>query len=59
MMVDGKLFLMLAGELGISSSSDAGYMRPIWPNLKKMHLNTVLVPAYWELIEPTEGKFEL
>jgi beta-galactosidase GanA len=58
MMVDGKPFLMLAGELGNSSSSDAGYMRPIWPDLKKMHLNTVLVPAYWELIEPTEGKFD-
>ncbi|HLO57845.1 MAG TPA: DUF5597 domain-containing protein [Bacteroidales bacterium] len=57
MMVDGKPFLMLAGELGNSSSSSARYMRPIWSDLKKMHLNSVLIPAYWEMIEPEEGKF--
>ncbi len=58
LIVDGKPFLMLAGELGNSSGSDAVYMRHIWPLLAKMHLNTVLVPAYWELIEPTEGNFD-
>ena len=33
-------------------------MRPIWPKLKQMNLNTVIAPVYWELIEPTEGKFD-
>jgi beta-galactosidase GanA len=58
LIVDGKPFLVLAGELGNSTSSNAGYMRPIWPKLAALNLNTVLVPVYWELIEPTEGKFD-
>lgn len=58
LMVDNKPFLVLAGELGNSSSSDLEYMRPIWSKLAAMNLNTVLVPVYWELIEPTEGKFD-
>jgi beta-galactosidase GanA len=58
LIVDGQPFLMLAGELGNSSSSNAEYMRPIWPKLAAMNLNTVLVPFYWELIEPTEGQFD-
>ena len=33
-------------------------MKPHWPRLKAMHLNTVLAPVYWELIEPAEGKFD-
>jgi beta-galactosidase GanA len=57
LIVHGKPFLMLAGELGNSSASDPEYMRPKWSALTKMHLNTVLVPVYWELFEPTEGSF--
>ncbi len=58
LIVDNKPFLVLAGELGNSSSSDLEYMRPIWSKLAAMNLNTVLVPVYWELIEPSEGKFD-
>ena len=58
LIVDGKPFLVLAGELGNSSSSSADYMRPIWPRLVALNLNTVLMPVYWELIEPAEGKFD-
>lgn len=54
---DGKPFLILGGELGNSSASDINYMRPIWPKLRSMHLNTVLAPVYWELMEPQQGKF--
>src|SRR6201994_3202459 len=58
LIVGGKPFLVLAGELGNSSSSSLEYMRPVWPKLAAMNLNTVLVPVYWELIEPSEGKFD-
>ncbi len=56
--VDGRPYLILGGELDNSSASSASFMQPIWPKLAAMHMNTVLVPAYWELIEPTEGKFD-
>jgi beta-galactosidase GanA len=58
LIVDGEPFLMLGGELGNSSSSSLEYMKPIWPKLVEMHLNTVLAPVYWELIEPEKGKFD-
>ena len=56
--VGGKPFLILGGELGNSSASDMNYLRPYWPKLKSMHLNTVLAPVYWELLEPAEGQFD-
>ena len=58
LIVDGKPFLMLAGETGNSSASDLKYLNEIWPKIVKMNLNTLLVPVYWELIEPIEGKFD-
>jgi hypothetical protein len=57
LVVDGKPFLILGGELGNSSFTSLEYMKPVWPKLKNMNLNTVLAPVYWELIEPDEGKF--
>jgi hypothetical protein len=58
LVVDGKPFLMLAGELHNSSSSSLEYMKPIWPKLAAIPLNTVLTPLSWELIEPTEGVYD-
>lgn len=57
LIVDGKPFLVLGGELGNSTASSIDYMRPFWAKFKAMNLNTILVPAYWDLIEPEEGKF--
>jgi len=58
LIVDGKPFLILGGELYNSSSSSLSYMGPIWARLKSLNLNTVLAPVSWELIEPQEGKFD-
>ena len=58
LVVDGKPFLMLGGELYNSSSSSLDYMRPVWPRLAAIPLNTVLTPLSWELIEPREGQFD-
>ena len=58
LVVQDKPFLVLGGELGNSSASSAAYMKTHWPRLRAMNLNTVLAPVSWELIEPTEGKFD-
>jgi beta-galactosidase GanA len=58
LIVEGKPFLILGGELGNSSATTPQYMQPIWAKLKALNLNTVLVPVYWELIEAQEGKFD-
>jgi len=58
LIVDQRPFLVLGGELGNSSASSMEYMRPYWERLREMHLNTVIAPVYWELIEPEENHFE-
>ncbi len=58
LIVDGKPFLALAGELSNSSATSVAYMRPIWPKLKAAGLNTVIAGVSWNQIEPREGKFD-
>ncbi len=57
LIVNRKPFLILGGELGNSTASDIEYLKPNWQNFRKMNLNTILAPVYWELLEPEEGKF--
>jgi beta-galactosidase GanA len=58
LLVDGKPFIVLGGELGNSTASNLSYLRNYWHRLEQMNLNTVLLPVYWELIEPQEGQFD-
>lgn len=57
--VKGEPFLALGGEIHNSSSSNLEFMeKEVWPKLKGMHMNSVIVPLYWEAIEPAEGEFD-
>lgn len=58
LIVDGAPFLVIGGELHNSSSSSLDYMRPVWPRLAALGLNTVLAAVSWELLEPEEGAFD-
>jgi hypothetical protein len=58
LIVDGRPFICVAGELANSSSTDEETMKAAWPRLAAMHLNTILSPISWDLIEPEEGKYD-
>lgn len=58
LIVKGKPFLALGGELGNSSASSPEYMKDIWPAFKGSGLNTVLAVVSWDQVEPEEGKFD-
>lgn len=58
LIVEGRPFLMLGGELHNSTTSDAGYMRPVWKQMKDKNLNTVIAAASWELVEKEKGRFD-
>jgi hypothetical protein len=57
LMVDGKPFLMLGGQMG-NFYAYPDMMERAWPGFKAMHLNTVEYPVYWNVIEPEEGRFD-
>lgn len=57
LVVEGKPFLMLAGELHNSSAGGFEYMRPVWKRMADKNLNSIIATVSWELIEPEEGKF--
>ncbi|KAF5672036.1 beta-galactosidase [Fusarium heterosporum] len=58
LIVKGKPFLMLPGELHNSSLSSAKFMSGVWPAMKADHINTLLGSVTWEMIEPKEGHFD-
>lgn len=51
-------FPILGGELSNSAATSVEDIDEVMPRMKALGLNTVLVPAYWELMEPQEGKFD-
>jgi hypothetical protein len=58
LMVDGKPFLALAGELGNNTATSLENMKPVWPRLVSGNLNCVLAAISWAQMEPAEGKYE-
>jgi hypothetical protein len=58
LIVNGKPFLVLGGELGNSSAGTAAQADTILPRLAQLHFNTVLMPVAWGEIEPQEGHFD-
>ena len=54
----GLLCPILGGELSNSAATSVEDIDEVMPRMKALGLNTVLVPAYWELMEPVEGKFD-
>lgn len=58
LIVDGEPFICFAGEVHNSAASSSAYMVPVWDRLARLHLNTIILPVSWELIEPEEGRFD-
>lgn len=58
LVVGGEPFLVIGGELSNSAASSEAWMAPHWARLRAMHVNTVLAPVSWELVEPEEGRFD-
>ena len=58
LIVDGKPFLALAGELSNNAATSVEYMKPVWPKIVEAKVNTVLAGVSWAQIEPQEGKFD-
>jgi beta-galactosidase GanA len=58
LIVDGKPFLMLAGELHNSSSSTPEYFADAMLKAKTLHINTLIASISWEQFEPEQGQFD-
>ena len=49
---------ILGGELSNSAATSVTDIDEVMPRMRSLGLNTVLVPAYWEFVEPREGEFD-
>ena len=49
---------ILGGELSNSAVTSVEDIDEVMPRMRALGLNTVLTPAYWEFIEPEEGRFD-
>ncbi len=57
LQAQSELFV-LGGELSNSAATSVADIDEVMPRMKQLGLNTVLVPAYWEFLEPQEGQFD-
>ena len=49
---------ILGGELSNSAATSVSDIEKVMPRMKTLGLNTVLVPVYWEFLEPVEGQMD-
>ena len=49
---------ILGGELSNSATTSGSDIEKVLPRMKTLGLNTVLVPVYWEFLEPVEGQMD-
>jgi beta-galactosidase GanA len=57
LLVDGRPFYILGAQVH-NSSGWPNALEASWPVLHAVHCNTVMVPVYWEAIEPKQGVFD-
>jgi hypothetical protein len=58
LIVDGRPFICVAGELTNTASSDRAGTQAAIARLAAANLNTILTVVSWDLVEPEEGKFD-
>ena len=58
LVIDGHPMLILGGELSNSAATCTADIDEVLPRMAALGLNTVLVPAQWDLTEPVEGQFD-
>ena len=58
LIVDGRPFICVAGELTNTASSDREGTKAAIARLAAANLNTILTVVSWDLVEPEEGKFD-
>ena len=58
LVVNDRPMLLLAGELSNSAATSPADIRKALKQMKNSGANSVFVPAYWEFVEPNEGKYD-
>jgi hypothetical protein len=58
LIVDGRPFICVAGELSNTASSDRETTKATIARLAAANLNTILSVVSWDLVEPEEGRFD-
>lgn len=58
LVVNDKPMLLLAGELSNSAATSPADIRKALKRMKISGVNSIFVPAYWEFVEPNEGKYD-
>ena len=57
--VKDRPFFCRSGEIHNSSASDLNYMeQQLWPNLRGLNMNSVILPIYWEQLEAVEDVYD-